>query len=177
MGKIKIKAVNVNFILMMIVVILLALFAFIIWQFVRVSEAELIELKSSMEDTITQGEIGDVEGYGLIVSGIGYGLGSIGIMIVEVFFVIIPLLIAGYTLLMTVIGRIVYAPTKGRLLAYRILMGFDYVGLAALVCIILSFLSTCDSISSFIKILVLALFLLFILCFNIYNTYSKRIKN
>lgn len=176
MGKIRVRAVNVNFILMIIVIILLTFFAYFCWQLTEVGDAELAKLKTSIDETMDGDVIEDVEGYGLIFSGIGYGLGSLANAFAKIFLVIVPMLFVVYLGIFTVIGRIVYAPTKKRLLAYRILMGFDYAGLTFFAYSISELISFDFEDKGNIFLLLVELFIFFILFINIRNTYSGRIR-
>lgn len=132
---------------------------------------ELGILKSDISSTLQDSQdVDDVEGYGVIASGVGYSFGVFVALVAGV----VGILGIGYGIILTiflVIARIVYGQTKGRIIAYRILMGIDYVLLSILVILI-----SIGIINSFSTIMFLIdLYLIIILAICIRNTYTKRI--
>ena len=119
------KRANINFILVIILTAVMMLVPIILGAAYVELNNEMDSLKSEMSATLEDGEVGDVEGYGVIAQGIGYGLGSFAGALVLVMIV----LVGGYAFvlfLIALIARLVFAKEGKRLLAYRILMGVEY---------------------------------------------------
>ena len=118
------KKVNINFILSLFIVIALFALAIYCLYLGNKMDTDILETAgNSMKETMQSGEIDDVEGYGLIIQGLGYGFGFLGYMVLLVMAVIA----GGYgfiMLLFTVVARIVFS--KERLFTYRILMGIVF---------------------------------------------------
>lgn len=175
MAKKKWKSVNVNFLLILMVIILIFVFAFIVSYELSGAEAELSGVKTSINEIRGQDEIDDVEGYGLIAYGAAYAIGGFALVLAKIIFVWLPVLYAFYLLFSSGVARIIFAPSKGRLLAYRILMGFAYEGLIFIGIIMISLCCAFDNVAGWVLRILLAAIFLAILIINIFNTYTKRI--
>lgn len=115
------KRANINLIMSLLIVLSLFTVTGLCFFLSGRIDSEILETTgNSMKATMQQGEIDDVEGYGLIVQGLGYGFSFLGYLV----FLVLAVISGGYGLIMllfAVIARIFYS--KERLLAYRILMG------------------------------------------------------
>ncbi len=131
------KKVNINFILTLILPTVLVVVAIATKCWLVTLEAELDGLKTEMDVELQAEEIDDVAGYGLIAQSFGYTAGMVIFIVAELFFVILPSIFAIILFVPALIARCIYSERKGRLLAYRILMGIEYtlVGLIGLACI------------------------------------------
>lgn len=120
------KTVNVTLILSLIaagVLLVLAAVAF-------AGMLAMSALQGSVDLSRPAGEIGDVEGYALILGGLGWAIAGFGALLLGVFAVLLAL--CGFLLaLFAVIARAVYAPQGGRLTAHRVLMAIVCLGMAA----------------------------------------------
>ncbi|MBQ7919684.1 MAG: hypothetical protein IJ324_07080 [Lachnospiraceae bacterium] len=165
------KKVNINFILVIVLVAAMMLVPIVLGVAYAELNSEMVSLKSSMDATLeSNDEIEDVEGYGLIAESIGYGFGAFaGILVLAMI-----IIVAGYALLLFVfalIARLVFAREGKRLLAYRILMGIDYVLQVGLVLFLGEMLLGEFNVGP----LVLMLLVLAGLVYSARNTYTKRI--
>ena len=163
--------VNINYILIMTVV----LFLFTVFGkgYISVKSADktLNKLDSGMEQILSWNEeISDVEGYGVIVGKIVQGIGIFGVAVVK-FILFLILLYAMLVLILATIARAIYQKQGNRLLAYRIIMGFVYALLILLTIGLWFVLSS----GIHILLLLLAVLLTGIIIINIRNTYTKRI--
>lgn len=134
-------------------------------------DGALTDLKSDIREVQQEDEIGDVEGYGLILNGLAYGAGIIGKFLIEVLFVWIPGIFAGVLLLFSVLARVLYRENKERVLIYRILMGIVYGVLFILELLLLGILSI--HVSLFAVVLMSGI--LSVIVLGIRNTYTERI--
>lgn len=123
----KLKQADKNFILAMILTIVLLLFAGTVSIIYQPAMSELETLKNSMGGKLEQ-PVEDVAGYALIVEGIGYGIGSIGLFLIRLCLVYIPLFLGCYIFCFALIAKLVFKVSDGRLLLYRVLMGFSFLG-------------------------------------------------
>lgn len=130
----------------------------------------LNELKAGINQSLADSEIDDVEGYGLILSGTGYLLGGFAYLVFVVFFVAIPSFFGIWMLIFTLLAWIVAVKTEN-LLTYRVLMGFDFAGIALMMLLNLFALS---GGVGFMLLLTAAWGA--VLFFGIRNTYTKRIR-
>lgn len=121
------KQVDKNFISALILTSVLLLFAVSINFMCHSAFTDLSTLKNDMIG-LGQKPIEDVVGYALILEGVVYGLGSISLFLVKLFFVYIPLLLGCYIFGFALIARLVYAMSEKRILLYRVLMGFSFSG-------------------------------------------------
>lgn len=88
-------------------------------------EAIIEGAKALWPDT-PQGEVDDVEGYAMIAGMIGTGLGGLAGFAVQLAGML-AIVYAGALLILSVVARLVYGKTQGRVLAYRIVMGLDFL--------------------------------------------------
>ena len=103
------KRANINLIMsLLIVVSLFAVTGLCFFLCGRIDSEILETTGNSKKATMQQGEIDDVDGYGLIVQGLGYGFSFLGYLV----FLVLAVISGGYGLIMllfTVIARIVYS--------------------------------------------------------------------
>lgn len=164
------KRANINFILVIILTAVMMLVPIILGAAYVELNNEMDSLKSEMSATLEDGEVGDVEGYGVIAQGIGYGLGSFAGALVLVMIV----LVGGYAFvlfLIALIARLVFAKEGKRLLAYRILMGVEYALQAGIIIFFVDILSGEFNVGP----LVIMLVVLAEIVYGCVNTFSKRI--
>lgn len=132
---------------------------------------ELGIIKNDISTTLdSSSSVDDVGGYAVITSSVGYSFGVVIALIAGA----VGILGIGYSIILIVfliIARIVYGQSKGRIIAYRILMGVDYLLLSvAVVLITIGIVNSFSTIMFFID-----LYLIIILIICIKNTYTKRI--
>ena len=164
------KKVNINLILALVLVAGLLMIPITMGIVVNEVSGGLDLLGEDMSKAYADGQIDTVEGHGRIVEGAVYGFGvfSVTALIVVIF------MVGGYAGLLfifAVLARLVFAKTGGRLLAYRILMGIEYVLQAGIVVFLISILSEGFDI----MFLILALMITAGLIYSGINTYTKRI--
>lgn len=164
------KKANIIFILAVVLAVAIAIVAIGLGLAFTELGSGMDTLRNDMSATLEGGEVDDVEGYGLIVEGAGYGLGAFaGIVLLFA-----AIFVGGYAFLLflfALIARLVYAKEGKRLLAYRILMGFEYVlqaGIFLFFCILLS-----EGFNP--GLLVIMLLVLAELVYGVLNTFTKRI--
>lgn len=136
----------------------------------RELSSALGNLKSGIHDTLSSEEIGDVEGYGVLISGIGYLAGGLAYIVFVIFFVVIPAFFGVWLLGFALLSWMVAVKT-GSLLAYRILMGFDLAGVG-----LMALLAILGLIGGTVFMLPITVVLGTVLFFGIRNTYTYRIK-
>lgn len=119
------KRVNFNFISILLISAALLIVAVALCFMTLSSTSELTGTRETIKEIQQQDEIGDVEGYALLASGGAYAMGALatGFMIVMCVLIAIAAVVL---FLPNLIARLVYAPSGGRLIAYRIIMGFEY---------------------------------------------------
>lgn len=127
---------------------------------------EISNMKSDIDNTLG-GEVGDVEGYGVIAESIGYIFALMGRDLFVYCMVIIPIVFAVIITLFAVISRLVY---KKGITTYRILMGICYFLLALLLIPYSGISLTFGIVGELFAILNLC-----VLITGIRNTYSQRI--
>lgn len=164
------KKVNINLILALVLVAGLLMIPIALGMIVNDMSGELNELGEEMSTAFEDGEIDTVEGHGLILEGAGYGLGAFaGTMLIIIIFMVGGY--AGLLFVFAVMARLIFAKEGGRLLAYRILMGVEYVLQAGIVVFLVSML-----LEGFdIVFLLMTLMVLAGLIYSARNTYTKRI--
>ena len=86
----------------------------------------IIESAKSLWPDTPQGDVGDVEGYAMLAGMIGTGLGGLAGLAVQLAGML-AIVYAGTLLILSVVARLVYGQTPGRVLAYRIVMGLDFL--------------------------------------------------
>lgn len=166
-----IKPITFNFVSVVIVAVLIILAG--VFATASLSSADAVQ--TDMKSQITEihenaGEegIGDVYGYGLIFLNLGYGVAALG----EVF-AVATMIICGLGAFIIVfpalLARLLYKNSDGRILAYRIIMGIDYVVIAAIAFMLLG--GSAVLINWIIPLAMLAI----VVC-GMINTYSNRIK-
>lgn len=121
------KQADKNFILALILTSVLLLLAVSVNLMCCLAASDLGSLKNSMNGKLGQ-PIEDVAGYALIIEGLGYGIGSIGLFLVKLLFVWFPLLLGCYIFIFALIAKMVYVMSDRRILLYRVLMGFSFSG-------------------------------------------------
>lgn len=121
------KAVKVNFAIVSVVSLILAFMAVWLFMFALPAVGDSIdENGEEIEAHQSYDDISDVEGYGIIVHGIGYMFSGIGLIAVEFFI----FMVGGYGIILFVpalIARLIYKPPYKHLRAYRILMIIDCI--------------------------------------------------
>lgn len=122
-----------------------------------------------------QGEVGDVEGYAMIGGMLGAGLGSLAGFAVQLFGMM-AILYTAVLLILSVVARLIYAKTPGRILAYRIVMGVAFVVLLMpLPDVLRTFVLALAGGSFLLLWLVFLVVVLVITVAGCRNTYSRKI--
>lgn len=136
------KQINKNFMLTLILVAMLLFLVLLGVVLECALNSGMDGMLSEIERMRSKDEIGDVEGYGIIANGIGYGLGAVGQIFIVIGLIIIPAVWAFYIFIFALIARLIYKETPGKILAYRILMGFSFFGqILMLLCCLSSVIS------------------------------------
>lgn len=169
------RPVNFNLVSMLFIAVLLV--GGVILSFYAeswIGSSEFNELGSSINETLSHGEIEDVEGYGLIVESFAYGLGIVGEVFFWVFMIMSSVIISLIIIMLSIISRAVYsAENHKRLLAYRIIVGVCYFFMLAsflLFSVLFFFNPITFVLAAVFEILVIAVFII-----GIRNTYSEKI--
>lgn len=170
----QVKAVNINFILILSVVCLLVGAALIILGITLPVFAEINGLGNSIQNTVSSGSVDDVEGWGVIMSAFVYALG-VGSVFIFVVMMILLFLYAFLLFVPALIARLVYQNSGGRLLAYRILTGFD-CGFLLLGAFALFSLVSGEHLLISLLVIIAALAFIGIAVVCMVNTYSNRIE-
>lgn len=122
-----------------------------------------------------QGEVGDVEGYAMIGSMVGAGLGGLAGFAIQLFGMM-AILYTAALLILSGVTRLVYGPTPGRILAYRILMGVTVVVLLSPVPDILRTFVRALADGSFLPLWLVYLVVVFLIAVKVCrNTYTDKI--
>lgn len=164
------KVLKRNLILMLAAAGVLLVTAVVCYFLGRIAADGLKEIKAGIDERLMSPEIGDVEGYGILVSGTGYLLGGLAYLVFVVFFVVIPAFFGVWLLVFTLLAWIVAIKTEN-LLVYRILMGFDFAGVALMM--LLNLLALAGGSVFMLSVTACWGAVLF---FGIRNTYTKRIR-
>lgn len=166
------KQADKNFILALILTGALVLLAVSVNIMYYSAASDLDSLRNSMNEKLGQ-PVEDVAGYALIIEGLGYGLGSVGLFLVKLFFVWLPLCLGGYIFIFALIAKLVYVMSDRRILLYRILMGFSFSGqiLMLLYDFALIALGGCLSVIGLIS----GVGIFWIIFLGMRGTYTKRI--
>lgn len=122
------KQVDKNFIFALILTSVLLLLAVSVSLMCYMASSDLDTLKNSMNGKLSQKPIEDVAGYALILEGLGYGMGSLGLFLIKLLFVWLPFLLGCYIFIFALIAKLVYGMSDRRILIYRILMGMSFSG-------------------------------------------------
>lgn len=165
------KRANFNFLSILLISVVLLILAAVLCFLTFSATDELTGTREKIEGILQQDEIGDVEGYALLASGGAYAIGAFatGFMIVMCVLIVIA---AVALFLPNLIARLVYAPAGGRLIAYRIIMGFEYA-------FVILFGLLCGSLfKSKLWIAMLSCgYCVMITIIGCINTYTARIKS
>lgn len=108
-------------------------------------------------DATSDGEVGTVEGYGAILSSIGYGVGSVFYGIGVFLAVWMPVVIAAVGAFGLLVARLLYAPDGVRLTLFRIQMVPEYLLFGAVVVVVLLLVYSVGGIGMMIKSTLFAL--------------------
>lgn len=169
------RPVDFNFVSVLTVAAFLVVLMIISLIIYLSGNAELNEMGASINATRSEAEIDDVEGYGLIVESISYGLGVFGNALILGFGVVIPGIISVIIAAFAVTARLIYSDTnKNRLLAYRIVSGLGYFFMLAF-CLMYSVIFFCIDIVLIIPAIIFDLLVIAVFIMCIRNTYSERI--
>lgn len=121
------------------------------------------------------GEVGDVEGYAMIGSTLGAGLGGLAGFAIQLFGMM-AILYTAALLILSVVTRLAYGRTPGRILAYRILMGVTVVVLLSPAPDILRTFVQALAGGSFLPLWLVYLVVVFIIAVKACrNTYTDKI--
>ena len=165
------KIENRNLLLMGLPALLFLAAGILLFQF---GDSLFAAAQSSMPEA-PGGDVGDVEGYAFLLGFLGSGFGQLAALAIQ----ILAFLLAVYGGLLTfwaVLVRAIYRVTPGRILAYRILVGFDLLFLLLPVpSLLLSFLRSLFALSPHFLPLAIAALLSLISALVIRNTYTSRI--
>lgn len=167
------KKITINLIISLFLTFCVLSFAILLGVGAGHANDKLDTLKNDISTTLeTDDEIDDVEGYGIILQGISYGLGAFASALAFVFAILIGIY-GFFMFLFAVIARCIFDKSGGRLLAYRILMGVEYALQAGIVVLFLNMVSSSFSL----PILLISLLLIACIAYSGVNTYSERILN
>ncbi len=164
------KRANINFILIIILTVAMLLVPAILGIALIDLDSDMESLKSEISVALEDDEMDDVEGYGVIAEGVGYGLGAFAGALVFA----VALLVGGYAILLFVvalIARLVFAKEGKRLVVYRILMGLEYILQLGILIFFVDMLSGGFQLGA----LLLMLLVLAELVYGCVNTFTKRI--
>lgn len=165
------RPVNLNLILIAAVAAALLLFAAYSHHLLGGVQGQLSDMRQELGELYSNAPLEDVAGYALLFGGAAYGIGRLSALVFELTCVVLPAVAAVLMLIPAVMARVVYAPFGGRLLAYRILMGFSLVFLCLLgVMLLLAGLERLH-----LATLLGAAVLLGIAAVCIYGTYTGRV--
>lgn len=135
----------------------------------------LLNTAKEMVPQTPQGEVGDVEGYAMIGSTLGAGLGGLAGFAIQLFGMM-AILYTAALLILSGVTRLVYGPTPGRILAYRVLMGVTVVVLLSPAPDILRTFVRALADGSFLPLWLVYLVVVFIIAVKVYrNTYTDKI--
>lgn len=178
MNKKRTNVVNVNFILILSIILVVVTFVLSNYFKFDKGEALLNELdntvtSSSMEDD----ESGTFEEWGVILSEFGLDAGIFGLNVLRVLFVWIPLFHVAFLLLFAGISWTLFRPTPQRVIAYRVLMTFAYLNIILMIIVLVIGIIIHPSTIKKIKMSVFLVQCLSILIWNFSMTYSCKIKS
>ena len=155
MGVSILKKVKQIYLIVMSIAVLLLIFSIILFNFDEISDffsEQFDKFSTEVDEAKSDGEVDDVEGYGIIAKSSILGLGVIGAIISS-------------------IAMAFYKPEGARLNIYRVIMALVYILLAMLDAAFLSMLFKGFSVPVMVCVLILTPIILYCLV----NTYSKRI--
>lgn len=163
------RPVNINFITILAVVILLAVFAVASGCAAMSISDEVNTVGHQFNDLRVSAD----DGWGIVITGFAGLTGAI--LVVLCWTVAITLaVIAALLFIPLLTARLVYRNTGGRLLAYRIIMGVEYFFLSLFVMMLLGMVA--GNVLSVVILLPFSLIIIAIIVLNMVNTYSDRIK-
>ncbi len=167
------RPANTNFLLFMIIAMVFLAFAFYSYN-TRNRTASLLDKIGLWLDDARDGVVDNVEGFGIIFGLVAHFIGRLwnsALILIQVY---VPVYMAVITIIQTVFTRILHSPkSSGRILCYRISMGFCFAALL-FHAIIFSYLLYKFS-SVWIMVLVdILVIVIVVICSK--NTYSKKIK-
>lgn len=162
--------VKKNLIMMLTAAGVLLLTALVCYFITRSLGDYLNQLRMGISETRSRGEVGDVEGYGILASGAAYMVGGFAYMVLHVVLVVLPTFFGTWLLIFTLSAWIV-AVKANNLTAYRVLMGINFGGLILMEIIVCGFV-----FMGSIFLVPMAGALGAVLFFGIRNTYTKRLK-
>ena len=116
------KSANRNLLMFLVPSVVVLLLGFLL----LIQGDTIIESAKSLWPDTPQGDVGDVEGYAMLAGMIGIGLGGLAGLAVQLAGML-AIVYAGALLILSVVARLVYGQTPGRVLAYRIVMGLDFL--------------------------------------------------
>lgn len=154
MNRRKIRPVFANYIAIMIVVGIISIFISLAEMFIRL---ELLDM-----------------GTGLLTGGEGVEFGKFILILIYIFFVLLPSFYCLLLIISSSVALYIYKPEGKRLLAYRILMSIVYALISLLACGIFAFFGE----NLFLNTIFVAIEigLIAVLGINMWNTYSGRIR-
>lgn len=165
------KPVNFNLVFVLVVAVLLLIIATIAFLSIYDIKETIDNIKNETNEMRNLDDIGDVEGYGLIVNSLYYSSYKFLTPFAVFIFIKIPFFTALGLILFSIIARIVY--NKGIIKAYRILMGFCYFFILAF-----AIFYTMILLNTFVEGIIAVIIDLTVAIFTILairNTYTKRI--
>lgn len=132
------------------------------------------QIGSNIAELSSRDEIGDVEGYEILIDSIGYGMGALGLIIVLLTMIIVPGILGLFIFLFALIAKLIYQKNTTKVLTYRVLMGFSYAGQ------ILTVYLCCSKNHSFGVMgcigWPIGIYMIWAICMGIRGTYTDRIK-
>lgn len=169
------KQVDKNFVLALLLTGTLLLLAISISLIYHSASSDLDTLKNNINGKLEQKPIEDVAGYALILEGLGYGMGSIGLFFIKLLFVWFPVLLGCYIFIFALIAKLVFAMSDQRILLYRVLMGFSFSGQIVMLLSNLILVTTGGWLSVIGLISSIGVF--FAIFLGIRGTYTKRLMH
>lgn len=171
------KILNFNFITVAILAAMLVLIAAFAWINLSDVSASVNHEINEMYDPNEDGEIDDVEGWGFVFGGSILGFAALSVGLVKVASVLVTGFFVIFMLVPAIIARLIYKADKGRILAYRLLMGFSYAWMGVLAFLLGNAIFAGGMTTVTYVILVPFLYTIVVLILGIRNTYTKRIRS
>lgn len=171
------KVLNFNFITVTILAVMLVLTAVFAWMNLSDISTEVNNNISEMYDPNDDGEIDDVEGWGFIFGGSVLGLASLSVGFVKIVSVLVTGFFVIFIMVPAIIAKFIYRAEKGRILAYRILMGVSYACMGMLASSLGNWIFSGGMTVNTVVSAVLLLYTVAVLILGIRNTYTKRIRS
>lgn len=165
------RRINVNMLLVGCVAAVILAFVLLMFAGAGVMGEGAENLARNISDMRGDGEeIGDVEGYGIIMNGFAMGMAGLA----QIFLFIMGVLALIFDIILFIlalIARLVFAPKGARLVIYRVLMTLVSVMFAAVEVLLVSVLTGSFTVLG----LILSVILFAVILVTLINTYSKRI--